>query len=241
MIWIGICLLGVIALLPALLSFRRATLLRDERETALALHQAQLAELERDLVEGMIAPSEHDSARLEIQRRLLGTDTLPAFVARKGGASTGAIAAALIGLPVAAIALYLTVGHPSLPAQPLAPRLAAIQKEDHRNDAIIDRLREQLKQIPPGDPSLFQGYVLLGQAEAGRDHYAAAAQAWRSAIEQRFDPEVAARAAEAQMMADGGHISAETADLYRRALDAAPADAPWRMTVQQRIAQSEHQ
>ncbi|MDT8872782.1 hypothetical protein RAA17_20970 [Komagataeibacter rhaeticus] len=35
MIWIGICLLGVIALLPALLSFRRTTLLRDERETAL--------------------------------------------------------------------------------------------------------------------------------------------------------------------------------------------------------------
>ncbi|GCE83382.1 c-type cytochrome biogenesis protein CcmI [Komagataeibacter diospyri] len=240
MIWIGICLLGVIALLPALISFRRTTLLRDERETALVLHQAQLAELERDLVEGMIAPSEHDSARLEIQRRLLGTDMLPTFVAGKGS-STGAITAALIALPVAAIGLYLTVGHPSLPAQPLAPRLVALQREDHRNDAIIDRLRDQLKQIPAGDPSLFQGYVLLGQAEAGRDHYAAAAQAWRSAIEQRFDPEVAARAAEAQMMADGGHISPETADLYRRALDAAPANAPWRMTVQQRIAQSEHQ
>lgn len=84
MIWIGICLLGVIALLPALISFRRTTLLRDERETALVLHQAQLAELERDLVEGMIAPSEHDSARLEIQRRLLGTDMLPAFVADQG-------------------------------------------------------------------------------------------------------------------------------------------------------------
>ncbi|GBR28895.1 c-type cytochrome biogenesis protein CcmI [Komagataeibacter oboediens] len=240
MIWIGICLLGVIALLPALISFRRTTLLRDERETALVLHQAQLAELERDLVEGMIAPSEHDSARLEIQRRLLGTDMLPAFVAGQG-ASTGGITAALIVLPVAAVGLYLTVGHPSLPAQPLAPRLVALQHEDHRNDAIIDRLRDQLKQIPAGDPSLFQGYVLLGQAEAGRDHYAAAAQAWRSAIEQRFDPEVAARAAEAQMMADGGHISPETADLYRRALDAAPPDAPWRMTVQQRIAQSEHQ
>ncbi|GAN87415.1 c-type cytochrome biogenesis protein CcmI [Komagataeibacter intermedius] len=240
MIWIGICLLGVIALLPALISFRRTTLLRDERETALVLHQAQLAELERDLVEGMIAPSEHDSARLEIQRRLLGTDMLPAFVAGQG-ASTGVITAALIALPVAAIGLYLTVGHPSLPAQPLAPRLVALQHEDHRNDAIIDRLRDQLKQIPAGDPSLFQGYVLLGQAEAGRDHYAAAAQAWRSAIEQRFDPEVAARAAEAQMMADGGHISPETADLYRRALDAAPPNAPWRMTVQQRIAQSEHQ
>ena len=240
MIWIGICLLGVIALLPALISFRRTTLLRDERETALVLHQAQLAELERDLVEGMIAPSEHDSARLEIQRRVLGTDMLPAFVAGKGS-STGVITAALVALPVAAIGLYLTVGHPSLPAQPLAPRLVALQHEEHRNDAIIDRLRDQLKQIPAGDPSLFQGYVLLGQAEAGRDHYAAAAQAWRSAIEQRFDPEVAARAAEAQMMADGGHISPETADLYRRALDAAPPNAPWRMTVQQRIAQSEHQ
>ncbi|RFD20766.1 c-type cytochrome biogenesis protein CcmI [Komagataeibacter melaceti] len=240
MIWIGICLLGAIALLPALFCLRRTTLLRDERETALALHQAQLAELERDLNEGMIAASEHDSARLEIQRRLLGVDSLPAPTARRT-TSTGAILAALVGLPVAAVALYMCVGHPSLPAQPLAPRLAAIKQEDHRNDAIIERLREQLKLIPPGDPSLFQGYVLLGQAEAGRDHYAAAAQAWRSAIEQRFDPEVAARAAEAQMMAEGGHISPETADLYRRALDAAPADAPWRMTVQQRIAQSEHQ
>ncbi|MDT8872783.1 hypothetical protein RAA17_20975 [Komagataeibacter rhaeticus] len=32
-----------------------------------------------------------------------------------------AIMAALFGLPVAAVALYLTVGHPQLPAQPLAP------------------------------------------------------------------------------------------------------------------------
>ncbi|KAB8124622.1 c-type cytochrome biogenesis protein CcmI [Komagataeibacter medellinensis] len=240
MIWIGICLLGVIALLPALLSFRRATMLRDERETALVLHQAQLAELERDLQEGMIAPTEHDSARLEIQRRLLGVDLLPSESAGRS-TSTMVTMAALVGLPVAAVALYLCVGHPQLPAQPLAPRLAALKQEDHRNDTIIDRLRDQLKLIPAGDPSLFQGYVLLGQAEAGRDHYAAAAAAWRNAIAQRFDPEVAARAAEAQMMADGGHISPETADLYRRALDAAPADAPWRMTVQQRIAQSEHQ
>ncbi|WP_242402678.1 c-type cytochrome biogenesis protein CcmI [Komagataeibacter kakiaceti] len=120
MIWIGICLLGVIALLPALLSLRRATLLRDERESALALHQAQLAELERDLNEGMIAASEHDSARLEIQRRLLGADSLPAPEMRKG-ASTGAIIACLTGLPVAAVALYLSVGHPGLPAQPAGP------------------------------------------------------------------------------------------------------------------------
>ncbi|MBV1833676.1 c-type cytochrome biogenesis protein CcmI [Novacetimonas pomaceti] len=240
MIWIGICLLSVIALLPCLISFRRTTLLRDERESAFALHQAQMVELDRDLAEGLIAPSEHDSARLEIQRRLLGSDSMPLPPVRKG-ASTLAISGALLALPLVSLGLYLTCGHPSLPAQPLAPRLVAAEKADHRNDDLINRLRDSLRQMPADDPSRFQGYVLLGQAEAARDHYAAAAQAWRMAIESRFEPEVAARAAEAQTMADGGHISPETADLYRRALDAAPADAPWRMAVQQRIAQSEHQ
>ena len=240
MIWIGIFLLCAIALLPCLISLRRTTLLRDERESAFALHQAQMVELDRDLAEGLIAPTERDSARLEIQRRLLGSDNMAVPAARKG-CSTLAIAGGLLALPLLSVGLYLTCGHPSMPAMPLAPRLAAAEKADHRNDDLINRLRDSLQHIPADDPNRFQGYVLLGQAEAARDHYAAAAQAWREAIAVRFEPELAARAAEAQTMADGGHISAETADLYRRALDAAPADAPWRMAVQQRIVQSEHQ
>ena len=37
----------------------------------MALHRAQLAELDRDLAEGRIAAAEHANAVLEVQRRLL--------------------------------------------------------------------------------------------------------------------------------------------------------------------------
>ncbi|MFT8775988.1 MAG: c-type cytochrome biogenesis protein CcmI, partial [Gluconacetobacter liquefaciens] len=62
----------------------------------------------------------------------------------------------------------------------------------------------------------------------------------RQATAIQFIPEIAARAAEAQTLADG-RVTPESAALFRRALDAAPADAPWRMAAQQRIAESEHQ
>ncbi|NVN41475.1 c-type cytochrome biogenesis protein CcmI, partial [Ameyamaea chiangmaiensis] len=146
---------------------------------------------------------------------------------------------ALTLIPVAALALYLTEGHPSLPAQPLAPRHAAAVQEDTRTDVLLTQLRAGLDRVAPTDPNYVRGYLLLGQAEAAREHYAAAAAAWHKALDQQFDPELAARTAEAQTRADG-RVSADSAALFRRALDAAPKDAEWRMAAEQRIAESEH-
>jgi len=238
MIWIGICLLVVLALAPAAFVVLRARTARNERDSALALHRAQLDELDRDLASGLIVPAEHVTAQLEVQRRLLAADAALDEQASLGRRRIGAWLA--IGLvPLAAVALYLTEGHPMLPAQPLAPRLAALHKDDTRTDDLLARLRAGLARMEPGDPNLVQGYLLLGQAEAAREHYAAAAKAWRMALDQNFDPELAARIAEAQTRADG-RVSPDSADLFRRALDAAPKDAQWRMAAEQRIAESEH-
>ncbi|NVN13290.1 c-type cytochrome biogenesis protein CcmI, partial [Nguyenibacter vanlangensis] len=73
MIWIGIVLLSAAVLLPSLTIFRRARV-RDERDSALMLHRAQLVELDRDRQDGLIAETEHAGAALEIQRRLLASD-----------------------------------------------------------------------------------------------------------------------------------------------------------------------
>ncbi|MBM9401804.1 c-type cytochrome biogenesis protein CcmI [Gluconacetobacter azotocaptans] len=239
MIWIGFFLLTTLALLPAIAVFRHTARLRDERETALVLHRARLAELDRDMQDGLIAPTEHAGAALEIQRRLLATDAAEAHGAGRGIPGP-VVAGALLLVPLSALGLYLACGHPSLPAQPLAPRLAEIRKQDHRSDALLAQLRAGLARMPADDPNRVRGYLLLGQAEAARAHYADAAAAWRQAIDIQFDPEVAARTAEAQTLADG-RVTPETASLFRRALDAAPADAPWRIAAEQRIAQSEHQ
>ena len=81
-----------------------------------------------------------------------------------------------------------------------------------------------------------QGYVLLGNVEEARGNDTAAAAAWRTALQGRFDPALAARAAEATVRAEGG-VSPGSAALFRRALAAAPPDAPWRSAVEQRLAE----
>ncbi|ACI52660.1 cytochrome c-type biogenesis protein CcmI [Gluconacetobacter diazotrophicus PA1 5] len=239
MIWIGIFLLSTVVLLPAIVAIRRTDRLTDERASALLLHYAQLAELDRDRQDGLIADSEHLGAVLEVQRRLLATDAAPARSLGRA-ARVPAVVVALLLIPASAVGLYLLCGHPALPAQPLAPRLAALHAQDHRDDALLAELRTGLARMAPDDPNRFRGYLLLGQAEAARMHYADAAEAWRQATAIQFIPEIAARAAEAQTLADG-RVSSDSAALFRRALDGAPADAPWRMAAEQRIAQSEHQ
>ncbi|MGV4876310.1 c-type cytochrome biogenesis protein CcmI [Acetobacter indonesiensis] len=238
MIWLSIALLSLLALAPAAIPlWRRTRQIRDERSAALALHEAQLSEIDRDLAIGLIAPTEHDIARLEIQRRILVADTAPAEAA--DAISPLFVWGALGLIPAAAIGLYLTNGVPSMPAMPLGPRLVAQHEQNTKNDAVLNRLRQTLAQLPANDPNLRQGYLLLGQAEASRDHYAEAADAWKHALDLSFDAEVAARAAEAITRANS-HVTPEALTLFRKALDAAPKDAPWRGPVQARIAEGEH-
>ncbi len=235
-------LLGVVALVPAARALLgRGTALRDRHAPALALHRAQLRELERDRADGLIEGSEHLAARLEVQRRLLAAADAQAEAADPGPvrpmARGGAVVLALV-LP-AALGLYLLGGHPELPAQPERLRMVQADARAKQDDALIATLRQGLAGLDPATPSARQGYVLLGQVEASRGNLVAAAAAWRVALAHGFDPTLAVQAAEAQTRADGS-VSAASSALFRRALDAAPADAPWRELAEQRLAQGEH-
>ncbi len=238
--WIEAALLMLLALLPAAAALRGTPRLHDRREPALALHRAQLRELERDRRDGLIAASEHQAARLEVERRLLSAAAAAPGLAEAsatGGRGGGWLGLALV-LP-AALALYLSGGHPGLPAQPVAQRMAQAESRMQEDEALIATLRQGLARLDPAAPEARQGYILLGQADASRSDWGAAAAAWRVALAHGFDPALAMQAAEAQSRADGG-VSADSAALFRHALQAAPADAPWRQLAEQRIAQSEH-
>ena len=104
------------------------------------------------------------------------------------------------------------------------------------NDAaLIDELRAVLIRVDPHSEPAFQGNLLLAHAEEGRGNEAAAAAAFKAALAAHFDPEIAARAAEAISRA-AGQVTPEAISLYRRALAGAAPDAPWRTLVEQRLA-----
>jgi cytochrome c-type biogenesis protein CcmH len=98
----------------------------------------------------------------------------------------------------------------------------------------MERLRTNLATLDPKTDKARQGYVLLGNAEAQMGDLAKATADWRTALDAQFDPTLAVQIAEAQSRLDG-HVGPESADLFRRALAAGPADAPWRAMAQQRL------
>jgi cytochrome c-type biogenesis protein CcmH len=237
MVWLSFALLSTIVLLPCALVLRQGLGARDRHEAALALYRAQLGELERDHRDGLIAESEHATARLEIQRRLLAEAERKQDDGRAG--LRAPVVATLVLVPAAAVALYLIGGRPELPAEPIALRMQQADARSHDDEQLIAVLKTRLAGMPHGSAQAHQGYILLGQAEASRGNWGGAASAWRRALEDGFDPLLATQTAEAQVRAEGG-VSPDSAALFRKALDAAPRDAPWRLLAEQRIAQSEH-
>ena len=103
---------------------------------------------------------------------------------------------------------------------------------------MIAQLRQRLTELDPHSEQARQGYILLGNAEASRGKLNEAADAWRTALATRFDPTIAAEAAEAITEAQG-QVTDDAAALFRRAIAELPADAPWRPMAEKRLSEVE--
>ncbi|GBQ93272.1 c-type cytochrome biogenesis protein CcmI [Asaia krungthepensis] len=236
---VGFLAVTLMAMLPlfALLLRRpaRTASAVTARGSALTLYREQLHDLERDRDAGLIDESERARAELEIQRRILSADSMTEHAMAPQG-DRKRLLGLLALLPAFGFALYLVNGHPSLPPQPHGSAHSAVSPEMLR---LFDKLARQVASMSPDDPDYVRQSILLGQVDEHLDRIDNAIHAYRQALAVRFIPELALQIAELQTQRDG-HISADSLALYRRALDAAPADAPWRLAVEARIASGEH-
>jgi cytochrome c-type biogenesis protein CcmH len=237
-IWLCLALLALFAIAPACAFALRAGRARGRQEAALALHRAQLRELDRDLDEGRLLAPEHEAAKLEVQRRLLADAALADPAAARTGFA--AIGVTCVLIPSAALALYLSVGHPNFPADEngapqamLSPAQAATLQKD---EAEIAQLSDRLRTMDQHAPKTLEGYEILGRAELSIGHLPQAADAWQHVLADRFDPTMAAETAEI-LTEVAGKVTPQSLDLFRRALAAAPPDAPWRPMAEKRIAE----
>src|SRR5271167_4021549 len=108
------------ALLPIV-----APLLRGGRPVASrgsfdqAVYRDQLRELDRDVARGLITQTDADAARLEIQRRLLAADKLPAPPPLLSRSPVLALIVFVV-IGAGSIGSYLWLGAPGLPDEPFS-------------------------------------------------------------------------------------------------------------------------
>jgi len=184
--WIVAALLTGGVLLALLTPLYRTRTQTETEKAGLAVYQDQLAEIDRDVARGLIAPELAESARAETARRLLAASKqidaaeASARPAPKGPAMRLALALALV-LPAAAGGVYLSLGRPELPAQPLAARQAGDQTTAGAPRDVLEAVAELARRLDqsPDDPA---GWRLLAQSYQRLGRFDQAVDAWRRAV-----------------------------------------------------------
>lgn len=295
MFWIivaGMTAAAVVAVLWPLV--RRA---KDTRSGSdVDVYRDQLEEIDRDLKFGLIGAAEAEAARIEVSRRLIaaaevaGTITQDDAPMRRSGRRSRkkppprrrveeklpsrrlrfvVSAIAVMLLSVGTFSVYLKVGSPSVPGQPVSSRFVAAQPKDPAIEQLA-ALEARTSQAPD-DGKAWEAIAPL-YTQVGR--YSDAVTARRNALrlldktaEREADlgealvtaangvvTDEAKEAFERSFHLDGANVSArfyiglaaeqdgrkdEAARIWRKLLADSPPGAPWRPLVQTALARVE--
>src|SRR5579871_4577044 len=180
LLWVLMAVLAVAAALPVLVPLFRASRMQSMASAAGSIYRDQLEEVERDRGRGLIGDREAEAARTEIARRLLKTDAAAVAPPATTPPRQRAAAAVVIAMPLLALCLYVLLGSPGLPDQPLAARLSApIEKQDP--EIILARLESHLA----GNPDDATGWDYLARIYLGLERYDGEARALGNLIRLR--------------------------------------------------------
>jgi cytochrome c-type biogenesis protein CcmH len=268
-LWFVFALMTAAAVFAVLWPLSRRDLARGGSD--IAVYRDQLDEIARDRAAGLIGEAEAEAAKVEVSRRLLAAADIAVAEKTVGAGSQlwwrrATAIAGLVLLPVAAAALYLALGSPQLPGQPLAAHLRAV----HENSSIanlVSQVEARLEQHPDdlrGWEVLAPVYLRLGRFDdAVTARRRILALAGESADRQADLGEALAAAANGIVTADAKTAfdraqtldpkdlkskffigvaaeqdgeRAKAAEIWRAMLANAPPGAPWTETVQQALA-----
>lgn len=245
----------------------------DESRAAFnaTVYRDQLNEVQSDRERGLIGEDDAKAARVEIARRLLAADAeKPGKLDEPVRPPSRALALGLaVGLPLAALSLYLVYGSPRLPDQPLVARLQDPASNTNL-EVLVARVEARLREHPEEG----EGWEVIAPVYMGWRRYADAAEAYRQSIRLLGEsPKRLASYGQALVLANNGVVTEDARKALERALVLdpklieprlvliiakeqdgqfaaaiedwrallvdAPADAPWRKLAEQRLAEDE--
>ncbi|PSM18135.1 c-type cytochrome biogenesis protein CcmI [Nitratireductor sp. StC3] len=222
--WLFLALLTIAASLAVLLPLaRRPQTHVPASAHDLEVYRDQLAEIERDRQRGLIGESEAEEARAEIGRRMIKLEAAGTEGSARASRFLPIVAAgAVLGVPLLSWGVYATIGSPDLPAQPLAQRLEK-DPRDNTLDELVARAEGHIR----ANPEDGRGWNVLAPIYLRLNRPEDAVIAYRNAI--RLLGSDAARETglgEALFAEAGGIVTKESAEAFRRALEAGGNDNP---------------
>ncbi|HEY5278162.1 MAG TPA: c-type cytochrome biogenesis protein CcmI [Pseudolabrys sp.] len=267
-LWLAFALMTATAIFAVLWPLSRRGEARGGSE--LAVYRDQLDEIGRDRTAGLIGEAEAEAARIEVSRRLIAASEAPKSQAPLNPAASlwrrrATAVAGLLLLPIGATALYLLLGSPQLPGEPLAARLENAHP-DGSIAAMISKVEAHLERHPDdarGYEVLAPVYMRLGrfgeavtarhklialsgdsadrEADLGEALTAAAngivTDEAKSAFEQaaKLDPNEVKSQFFLGLAAEQDGNKDKAASIWKAMLANAPPGAPWVATVKEAI------
>jgi cytochrome c-type biogenesis protein CcmH len=221
-LWFGLALMTAAAVLAVLWPLsRRGRELRSGSDVA--VYRDQLDEIERDRAAGLIADNEAAGAKVEVSRRLIAAADAPAAPAGNAAAATRrrrtVAVAALVALPLGAVGIYLALGSPLLPDQPLAGRLAEARASQSM-ESLIAQVEAHLAQRPDDG----RGWEVIAPVYLRLGRFDDAVKARRNALRLNGDSaEREAALGEALVFGANGVVTAEAKSAFEKAVALDPA------------------
>ena len=185
------------------------------------VYKDQLLEIDADLERGLLSTDQGEAARTEIKRRMLAAaDSGKAKTEDpSSGSNFPVIAAVSLFVPIGAVLLYLNLGNPNAPDQPLAERKAGVSAAQSAQEKEILEATAKLARHLESNPDDLRGWRLLGRTYLTQGRYADSVQALAGAYKLvDNDPEIIVDYAEALTLAAQSQVTDQSRDLFNKAL-----------------------
>ncbi len=222
--WIVVAAISLaVALVLSWPLLRRSGTTEASAEYDLAVYRDQLDEIDREEARGEIDAEAAEAARAEVARRMLAAaDRGDERRSKTGERAPFVVFVCLaLGLPAAAIGLYLVLGSPGLPDMPLAERRSAERGEQFDIAMLAERLRRRLE-AGEGD---IRGWTLLARTYLTLGRYDRAVDAYQRALGlDSGDPALHSAYGEALVFAAGGTVTPQSRAAFEAALAIEPRE-----------------
>ena len=223
--WIIAGVLIAVALLfivPPLLGRTKGQASATRSEVNLSIYRDQLRELDADLAAGTLSKEQYQSARSELEARVLDdSGTAEVLAQPSGGRMRHWAIAAVIAVPILTVSLYLVLGKPGgLDSQ--HKTVGANQSQEvtqEQINAMVEGLAQKLK----AKPDDVEGWAMLGRSYVQLRRYGDASTAYARAVELLpNDAQLLADYADVLAMNKGRSMQGEPEKIIRQALKADP-------------------